>query len=401
MRITTNMIYNRNLNALSGINERQNVAYDQLMTGERFKTSGQDPSGMGQKLELTNEIDLFKQYTVNGGLLQNSLSHEETIISSLNDAMMSATTLIQKSNSGAISQDEREAIANELTGLQKQMYDLINSKNSQGEYIFGGNKNMIPPYVRDASGNYVFQGDTGQRQLQVSPSVKIAASDSGMDLFESIPTRRTATPSSANLAITVKEQSQFDSYYSSVYQPSGSNSYTVSTTAGSPDTYQIVDSGGTVLQTGDYVSGESIAFNGLELTVNTPAGGTAQTFALDPATNDNILNGMEAFINKLKDPTITPDDFQAAVADASVHMSNARSRTDRALGDIGARMNSLDQAQDSNSAIDTFNQEVRAKVSEADMYEVVSALAKEDAALSAAQLSFSKISKLTLFDYLR
>jgi flagellar hook-associated protein 3 FlgL len=40
-------------------------------------------------------------------------------------------------------------------------------------------------------------------------------------------------------------------------------------------------------------------------------------------------------------------------------------------------------------------------VSEADLYEVISTLSKEDAALSASQLSFSKISRLTLFDYIR
>lgn len=35
------------------------------------------------------------------------------------------------------------------------------------------------------------------------------------------------------------------------------------------------------------------------------------------------------------------------------------------------------------------------------MYEVIAALSKEDAAMSASQLAFGKISKLTLFDYIR
>ncbi len=55
----------------------------------------------------------------------------------------------------------------------------------------------------------------------------------------------------------------------------------------------------------------------------------------------------------------------------------------------------------SNEGLSTLNAEARAKVSEADLYEVISALSKEDAALSASQLSFSKISRLTLFDYIR
>ena len=98
MRITTNMIYDRNLASMSKVSERQNTAYNQLMTGDKFSRSGEDPAGMSQKMALTKEIDLFRQYGVNGSLLENSLGHEETVLTSLNNAMLSAQTLIQKAN---------------------------------------------------------------------------------------------------------------------------------------------------------------------------------------------------------------------------------------------------------------------------------------------------------------
>ena len=75
---------------------------------------------MSQKLALTKEIDLFKQYGVNGSLLENSLGHEETVLTSLNTAMTSAQTLIQKSNNSAMDLEERKAIASELEGLQSR-----------------------------------------------------------------------------------------------------------------------------------------------------------------------------------------------------------------------------------------------------------------------------------------
>lgn len=40
MRITTNMVYDRNLSSLNGANERLSTAYEQLMTGNKFKTAG-------------------------------------------------------------------------------------------------------------------------------------------------------------------------------------------------------------------------------------------------------------------------------------------------------------------------------------------------------------------------
>lgn len=402
MRITTNMVYNRNISSLNNANERLSTAYEQLQSGDKFKTSGEDPSGMSQKMALTKEIDLFKQYGVNGSLLENSLGHEETVLTALNTAMTSAQTLIQKANDSAVGFDDRKAIASELEGLQKQMFDLMNSKNSQGEFIFGGNQSKTQPFVKDASGNYLFQGDTGQRNIQVSPTVQIAANDSGFNLFEIVPTRRTSSAGSANIQVGVADQGNFDSFYRNNYDPAlASNQYTVTTAVGTPDTYEVRDGGGTLLQSGDYVAGNKIPFNGLELTLDLPAGSAAQNFVLDPPQNNNILDGMSDFITALRDPNITPDTFQVKVADATSHMKNARLNVDQGLGEIGGRMNSLEQVLGSNEGLSTLNQQARAKVSEADLYEVIAALSKEDAALSASQLSFSKISKLTLFDYIR
>ncbi|WP_421187742.1 flagellar hook-associated protein FlgL [Aeromonas sanarellii] len=404
MRITTNMIYDRNLATMSKVSERQNTAYNQLMTGDKFTRAGEDPSGMSQKMALTKEIDLFKQYSVNGSLLENSLGHEETVLTSLNSAMLSAQTLIQKANNSAMGEEERSAIASELEGLQKQMFDLMNSKNSQGEFIFGGNQSKTQPFIQDASGNYVFQGDTGQRNIQVSPTVKVPANDSGFDLFETVATRRTASAISTNIQVGIGDQGDFESFYRNNYDPAlPSNQYTVNTQVGPPGTYDIQNSLGVVVQGPalPYTAGNAISFNGLELTLDLPAGSAPQTFVLDKPVNDNILNGMSDFISALRDPSLPASDFQLAVADATTHMNNARTQVDRGQGEVGSRLNSLEQVMSSNDGLSTLNQQARAKVSEADMYEVIATLSKEDAAMSASQLAFSKISKLTLFDYIR
>ncbi|MFM5141314.1 flagellar hook-associated protein FlgL [Aeromonas veronii] len=402
MRITTNMIYDRNIYSLNSANERLNTAYQQLQTGNKFQTAGEDPAGMSQKMALTKEIDLFKQYGVNGSLLENSLGHEETVLTSINNAMLSAQTLIQKSNNGSISMDDRKAIASELEGLQQQMFDLMNSKNSSGEFIFGGNQSKTQPYVKNSNGQYAYKGDPGQRNIQVSPTVQIAANDSGQDLFEIVATRRTASALTTDIKVGVSGQDHFDNFYRTNYNSSlAINSYTVSTTAGTPDTYEIKDAAGNPVANGNYMPGNAIPFNGLELTLNVPVGGTPQQFELKKPDNDNILNGMSKFITALRAPGITADNFALEVADATVHMKNARLNIDYGLGELGGRMNSLEAVMGSNEGLSTLNSEARAKVSEADLYEVISALSKEDAALSASQLSFSKISRLTLFDYIR
>ncbi|WP_320151699.1 flagellin, partial [uncultured Tolumonas sp.] len=70
------------------------------------------------------------------------------------------------------------------------------------------------------------------------------------------------------------------------------------------------------------------------------------------------------------------------------------------LGELGGRMNNLDQITNSNSALSAIEQEAKAKVSEVDMYEAISKVVQEQNSLTAAQQAYSKIQKSTLFDYL-
>jgi flagellar hook-associated protein 3 FlgL len=176
--------------------------------------------------------------------------------------------------------------------------------------------------------------------------------------------------------------------------------YTINTTAGSPDQYTLTDSSGTTLQTGTYTQGSAFTFNGLSLKMDVAAGGAAQTFTLDPPTNDNVLNTLTSMIAGLKDSSLSDDDFSTLVADSEVHIQNALDRIDMTQGAIGGRQNNLSQILDSNTALSTISQDARANVSEVDMYEAISTVTQEQNALSAAQQAFTKVTKSTLFDYL-
>ena len=402
MRISTNMMFERNLSNMGKSTSRLDRASEQMYSGDKFKVASEDPAGMAQKLGLTSEIELFKQYSTNGGLLQGSLSLEESVLDSLNAAMNSAYTKVQQSLNGAMDATDKEAIATELEELQKHMFDLMNSKNASGEYIFGGNQSQTQPFIKDSSDIYQFQGDTGQRFVQVSPSVRIASNDSGLELFQAVPTRRTASANTANITAAVADQGQFDSFYRTRYDPGtpANNTYTVNTLAGVPPQYEIRDAGGTLMQSGNYTQGGAIGFNGLELKVNVVAPGAAQTFDLTPPKNDNVLNTMSDMIAALRDPTLTAEQFKSAVADTEAHISKARDTVNVATGHIGGRMNNLDDVLNSNEGLNVLNQESRANVSEIDLYEAISNVTKENSALSIAQQAYTMVNKTTLFSYL-
>ena len=142
MRITTNMSYQNSMRSLQKASERLDKASNQMTTGDKFTTAGEDPTGMAQKLSLTSQIEAFRQYNTNGSLLDSSLTLEGTILDSVTTNLQSAYTLTQKAVNGAMSDSDKKSIASELEQLQNQLYDLMNSKNADGEYIFGGNRKI-------------------------------------------------------------------------------------------------------------------------------------------------------------------------------------------------------------------------------------------------------------------
>ncbi len=403
MRVTTNMSYQSSMRALQKASERLDKASEQMTTGDKFATAGEDPTGMAQKLSLTSKITAFQQYSVNGSLLDSSLTLEGTILDSVTTNLQSAYTLTQKSVNGAMSDSDKKSIASELEQLQTQLYDLMNSKNADGEYIFGGNQSQTQPFVKNDVGDYEFKGDTGQRMIQVAPSVQIAANDSGLSVFQQVATRRTVSSATAtDLTIGVSSQSEFDSFFRNQYdfKIPANNQYTISTTA-SPDQYQITGNNG-YTQTGDYIPGEAINFNGVSLTMTAAAGsGPAQQFTLDAPTNDNVLNSLNKMIEALKNSSaLTEEEWTSTVANVQTHINNTLDRVGITQGAVGGRQNNLDQVLTSNASLEVIATEARANVAEIDIYEAISNVSQQENALTMAQQAFSKVHSSTLFDYL-
>lgn len=404
MRVSTNMMYQRGVRSLQNANERLDTANQQLTTGYKFSSAGDDPVGMSQSQSLSTKIALYNQYNNNGGLLNNSLSLEETSLNSVQTSLSRAYTLMQQANSGALSSTDRASVATSLSEIQKQLLDLMNSKNADGEYIFGGNQSQTTPFAVDSTGQYAFQGDTGQRQIQVAPSVTIPSNDSGLALFQSVATRRTAQATSTSaspVTVAVSDQSSYESFYKNTYDygNSANNVFKIKTTAGTPDQYNIVNASGSVLSSGTYQAGTAISFNGLSLTMNSAAPNSA-SFQLDAPKNDNILNTLSKAIATLNNAASTGSTIPDLAAEVETHLTNAMNVVNTKLGEIGGRMNTLDDVMSSNSSLGSIATEAKANVSEVDMYAAISKVSQEQNSLTVAQQAYTKISKASLFDYL-
>lgn len=401
MRVASINLYNTSLGGVLQGQERLQKSNEHLITNHKLLTSADGPSDMSKTMFLSSEITLTEQHLKNGLSLENALTLQEGLLSSMLSSAQRARVLGVQSGDGVNESEERESLANELSQVREQMLDLMNSRDANGNSVFAGHQNQLSPYYFDGT-RYAYQGDGGITEAKVSASVYIQSNITGFEAFENVTQRLTASANTAGLDVRVLSQGSYDSFHSSNYDATtpANNVYQVQTIAGPPDSYQILDAAANVVDSGEYTDGEPIHFSGLEISLSGGVGSATETFSLNPPDKDNILNTLSTFIEILENPTIRYEEFDMAQRDFLVGLDNAMTKIDLSMGSIGARQNALDSVRDAASSIDLINRKSRASLAEVDIAEAASELSKAELALNTAYSSYSKVSQLTLFNYL-
>jgi flagellar hook-associated protein 3 FlgL len=109
--------------------------------------------------------------------------------------------LTVQGNNETYSAEQRSAMAIEVREIQGQILSIANTQDSNGEYLFAGYQGRVKPFS-EAGGVYSYNGDMGQREIQVSASRAVADGDNGFDVFMDVPT---AVGGSRNMFDTVEQ----------------------------------------------------------------------------------------------------------------------------------------------------------------------------------------------------
>ncbi|RKF19632.1 flagellar hook-associated protein 3 [Alginatibacterium sediminis] len=398
MRVSNNMLYQTSLRGVLKSQQELEVYNKQLVSGKKLLTAADGPADMSKAMFLSTEISLNEQYRKNVSLLESGLNFEESVLQGVMTSMQRARVLGIQSGDGINGMPERESLADELEQIREELLDSMNSKDANGEYIFSGHQSSIQSFAFDGQ-KYSFQGDLGTSQLKASSSIYIQSNDSGGEVFENV-NKRYGTSGDVNLTSRVNDQTGFDTFHQNNYDPitAANNTYNVAITTGPPDTYTVTNSSpGFIPITGPYTAGEPIAFNGLSIDMNGSATGS---FDLEVPSKSNVLNVINDYISVLRDPAAIGDPFEEAQADFIVGIDNSMSKVNLTMGSLGARGNSLDRVVDASLAMDEVNQGSRAAIAEVDFAEAVTNLQKAELALNTSYSSYSRISQLSLFNYL-
>ena len=183
MRISTSWIFQQGVNAMLDQQTALAKTQQQLATGKRILAPSDDPSASTRVLELDQLIDTSQQYQRNSDYAETRLKLEEAVLTEVGDVLQRVRELAVRANNGTMSAGDRSAIAVEIRTNLDGLLNLANSKDATGEYLFAGNKTDTRPFIDNGAGNYSYDGDQGERSLQIGPSRQVSVGDSGDNVF--------------------------------------------------------------------------------------------------------------------------------------------------------------------------------------------------------------------------
>ncbi len=186
MRISSIQAFNNGVSGLGRNYSNLIRTQEQISSGNRILTPADDPVASVRLLQLEQQQAILGQYKENLTAAKNSLTQEETTITSVVNVLQRIRELAVQAGGGALSADDRKSIAKELSEREGELLNLMNSRNARGEYLFSGFLGKTEPFLRNPDGTYSYQGDEGQRSLQVAGSSNVAINDNGKRLFEDV-----------------------------------------------------------------------------------------------------------------------------------------------------------------------------------------------------------------------
>ncbi len=375
---------------------------NQVALGLRVTTPADDPIAFVHIQELQRAQSESEQFAKNSTLAKNRLSLEEQAFVDTSNVMSRVRDLmVQAGNVATLSDVDRASIATELAARLAELQAFANRQDGNAEYLFSGYSTRTEPVAGGNGTPVSYVGDQGARQLQISSTQKVADSHSGFEVFVNIPQGNGIFDTAVNMSNTGSGTIDIGSV---VDRPSWvPDDYTITFT--SPTDYEITDSAAppNVVQAGTFTAGSPITFNGVSVTI-TGAPATGDSFEVNRSRNESIFATIGQVVGLLNMPAGNATANAKLTSTLRGALQQMDQATDHFLGvraQVGVRLATIDSVDASREAMDIDLKSTLSDLRDLDYAQAIAQMNQQLVGLQAAQMSYSKISNLSLFNYLR
>ena len=400
MRMSTVQIFNQGVNNLLDRQADVTKTQEQLASGKRIMNASEDPAGTARTLDITSQLSTIDGYQRNTDAVRSSLSLEESALGSVVNDLQRARELTIQANNATMSASDKQSVAVELASILESLVATANTQDASGAYIFAGYQSDAQPFSKTSTGA-TYNGDDGQRFMQVSADVQIASSNPGSEVFMSAKAGngsfdyRGAAANAGTAVVTTTSAA-------ANYVPETYTLAFIQASANDPVTYTVTGDTSGQVATGNYAEGGAITFANGEITLEgLPTNG--DSFTITSAPRQDIfttIKDIESILANATDSTASAIQVNNEASRALTNIDNALEKILTVQSDVGTRIRRAEMQIDTNEAFNYQLKETLSGLQDLDYAEAISRLNIQMLALQAAQQTFAKTQTMSLFNYL-
>ncbi|MDP5144971.1 flagellar hook-associated protein FlgL [Shewanella sp. ULN5] len=400
MRISTGQMFHQNATNILQKQTATNKILEQLSSGKKVNTAGDDPVAAIGIDNLKQKNSLVDQFIKNIDYATNHLSVTESKIGSVETLTSTMREQLQRGANGSLSQNERQMIAEEMKQSLEELLSIANSRDESGNYLFAGTESNTLPFEFDTNGEMIYSGNNDVRKSIVASGVTMGTNVPGDTVFMNAPNPL----GDYGVNYLASQQGDF----------SINSAKITNTGAHIEDTYtfnfvdnagvlelQVADSSGSIVTTvPNFDPTVPVNVNGIEVKVSgTPVAG--DSFTMEPKSSVSIFDSFNDAIALLEDPNAnaTPQN-SSKLAQLLNDIDSGQNQVSLARGIAGNSLKALESFSTNHAEEQIVNNSALSLLEDLDYAEAITEFEKQQLALNAVSSVFGKVGSLSLFDYI-
>jgi flagellar hook-associated protein 3 FlgL len=175
-------------NLVSALDQTQGTEQNltnELSSGIRFNSLGDDPVSAGRNVLLLNQIQQDDSFTQSSSLVTGQLQVADSALGSVVSQLTQAISLATSANNGTMNASDVQSIGAQISGILGEVESLANS-SYQGQYIFAGGQTTTAPFATSTATSpavTTYSGDSDVNYLHTPNGQKIQLNVPGNQIF--------------------------------------------------------------------------------------------------------------------------------------------------------------------------------------------------------------------------
>ncbi|MFB2800235.1 flagellar hook-associated protein FlgL [Shewanella seohaensis] len=402
MRLSSAQLFNQSISSVLQKQTATSKILDQLSSGKKVNTSGDDPVAALGIDNLNQRNALVDQFMKNIDYATNHLQQTESQLGQADTLISSMKDLMLQGSNGSLTSEERQTIADDLRKSLDQLLTIANTKDESGNYLFAGNKTDTLPFQFDANGKIVYQGDSGVHSAIIASGIQLNTNVAGDTAFIKSPNAM----GDYSVNYSSSQQGEFSvtsakldgvtpslSDYKINFLDDGAGGINMEVT----DTATPAN---VISAAAPFDPSTSINFDGVKLSIEgEPKIGDSFTLHQEAEVSifDTFSKAIALFDNA--DQVQTPSG-QSELAQLLNNIQSGVKQISQQQGLAGNSLKVLEKYTDKHTDEKLINTSALSKLEDVDYATAITEFEKQQLALNAVSSVFSKVGSVSLFDYI-